>query len=553
MPFSKLGLADQLVQGILATGYTAPTAIQSRAIPLAVAGRDIIGCAQTGTGKTAAFVLPMLNHFLKHASHHKGHHTRGLVLTPTRELAQQGEEFVTGYGRFTGLQSIAIFGGVNMENQIKRLRRGVDIVVATPGRLIDHMNRRTIDLSHVEILVLDEADRMFDMGFINDVKKIIARIPAKRQTLLFSATMSPEVRSLVASIQTNPELIEIGEQRKPVETVKQVFYSSPQESKMDLMFHILRTEDLDSVLVFSRTKHGADKISNKLERAGIKAVAIHSNRTQAQRQRALAGFKQGQFKVMVATDIAARGIDVEGISHVVNFDTPTFAEDYIHRIGRTGRASATGDAITFVSNQELKYLKSIERYTDKRFELKRYPGFDYTKRTPSPEKQAESKSSEDRRDRGHGKRDERHDRRRTDSGRPQREQRHTESSGKPHREQRHENLSGKSHPERSHSDVVEKPRYEQRNSDSAGKPHAEHRYKKPFDKSRRESGSRDHRNDTAHRQSHETGKPQFTKKQPPVQSVPPSQETDWRKLVSEIEEGGSFKKKLKKLFIRDKV
>ena len=553
MPFSKLGLADQLVQGILATGYTAPTAIQSRAIPLAVAGRDIIGCAQTGTGKTAAFVLPMLNHFLQHAASHKGHPTRGLVLTPTRELAQQVEEFVTGYGRFASMQSIAIFGGVNMESQIKRLRRGVDIVVATPGRLLDHMNRRTVDLSHVEILVIDEADRMFDMGFIQDVRKIISRVPAKRQTLLFSATMSPEVKSLVASIQTNPEMIDIGERRKPVETVKQHFYSSPQESKMDLLFHILQSKELDCVLVFSRTKHGADKISNRLERGGVKAVAIHSNRTQAQRQRALAGFKQGQFRVMVATDIAARGIDVEGISHVVNYDTPTFAEDYIHRIGRTGRASATGDAITFVSNQELKYLKSIERYTDKRFELKRYPGFDYTKKAPSPERQAESKSSEDRRDRGHGKRDERHDRRRTDSGRPQREQRHTESSGKPYREQRHGDLSGKSHPERSHSDAVEKPRYEQRHSDSSGKPHAEHRYKKPFDKSRRESGSRDHRNDTARRSSQETGRPQFVKKQPPVQSIPPSQETDWRKLVSEIEEGGGLKKKLKKLFIRDKV
>ncbi len=540
MPFSKLGLDDRLVQGILATGYTAPTAIQSRAIPLAVAGRDIIGCAQTGTGKTAAFVLPMLNHFLQHAASHKGHPTRGLVLTPTRELAQQVEEFITGYGRFASLQSIAIYGGVNMESQIKRLRRGVDIVAATPGRLLDHMNRRTIDLSHVEILVIDEADRMFDMGFIQDVRKIISRVPSKRQTMLFSATMSPEVRSLVTSIQTNPEMIDIGERRKPVETVKQHFYSSPQESKMDLLLHILQSKELDCVLVFSRTKHGADKISNRLERSGVKAVAIHSNRTQAQRQRALAGFKQGQFRVMVATDIAARGIDVEGISHVVNFDTPTFAEDYIHRIGRTGRASATGDAITFVSNQELKYLKSIERYTDKRFELKRYPGFDYTKKAPSPERQAESKSSEDRRDRGHGKRDERHDRRRTDSGRPQREQRHTESSGKPYREQRRKDLS-------------EKPHSEQRHKDSSEKPHGEQGYKDSSGKSRREFSSHDRRNDTTRRPSQGSGRPQFIKKQPPVQSIPSSQETDWRKLVSEIEEGSGFKKKLKKLFIRDKV
>jgi ATP-dependent RNA helicase RhlE len=553
MPFSKLGLDDRLVQGILATGYTAPTAIQSRAIPLAVAGRDIIGCAQTGTGKTAAFVLPMLNHFLQHAASQKGHPTRGLVLTPTRELAQQVEEFITGYGRFASLQSIAIFGGVNMDSQIKRLRRGVDIVAATPGRLLDHMNRRTIDLSHVEILVIDEADRMFDMGFIQDVRKIISRVPAKRQTMLFSATMSPEVRSLVSSIQTNPEMIDIGERRKPVETVKQHFYSSPQESKMDLLFHILQSKELDCVLVFSRTKHGADKISNRLERSGVKAVAIHSNRTQAQRQRALAGFKQGQFKVMVATDIAARGIDVEGISHVVNFDTPTFAEDYIHRIGRTGRASATGDAITFVSNQELKYLKSIERYTDKRFELKRYPGFDYTKKTPSPEKQSESKSSEDRRDRGHGRRDERHDRRRTDSGRPQREQRRTETSGKPYHEQGRKDSSEKPHSEQRHTESSGKPYRDQRHKGYSEKSHDEQRRKDSSGKSRREFSSHDGRNDTTRRTSQGTGRSQFVKKQPPVQSIPPSQETDWRKLVSEIEEGGSFKKKLKKLFIREKV
>jgi ATP-dependent RNA helicase RhlE len=322
---------------------------------------------------------------------------------------------------------------------------------------------------------------------------------------------------------------------------------------MDLLFHILQSKELDCVLVFSRTKHGADKISNRLERSGVKAVAIHSNRTQAQRQRALAGFKQGQFKVMVATDIAARGIDVEGISHVVNFDTPTFAEDYIHRIGRTGRASATGDAITFVSNQELKYLKSIERYTDKRFELKRYPGFDYTKKTPSPEKQSESKSSEDRRDRGHGRRDERHDRRRTDSGRPQREQRRTETSGKPYHEQGRKDSSEKPHSEQRHTESSGKPYRDQRHKGYSEKSHDEQRRKDSSGKSRREFSSHDGRNDTTRRTSQGTGRSQFVKKQPPVQSIPPSQETDWRKLVSEIEEGGSFKKKLKKLFIREKV
>jgi len=542
MPFSKLGLADELVQGILATGYTAPTAIQERAIPLAVAGRDIIGCAQTGTGKTAAFALPMLNHFIKERPQMKGHVTRGLVLTPTRELAQQGEEFTAAYGRFAGLQSIAIFGGVNMENQIRRLRRGVDIVFATPGRLLDHISRRTIDLSHVEILVLDEADRMFDMGFIDDVRKIIAKIPAKRQTLLFSATMSKEVRGLVASIQDKPELIEIGVQRRPVETVKQHFYSSPQDSKMDLLFHILKTEEMDSILVFSRTKHGADKICTKLERSGIKAVAIHSNRTQAQRQRALAGFKQGQYKVMVATDIAARGIDVEGISHVVNFDTPTFAEDYIHRIGRTGRASATGDAITFVSTQEQKYLKSIERFTDRHFELKRYPGFDYAKRPPIPGKPSDEKFSRERRDGGHSRRND------------HRERQHSESSGKPYREHRNTEFSGKPHGVQKHSEASERPHSDQRRTEFTKRPHSEQRHSEHSGKPRSEFKQHDHRNDNRSRQAISDEKPKFVKKPSSSVSTHAAPEGDWRTLMASMEEGrGGIKKKLKRLFIRDKA
>jgi len=581
MPFSKLGLADELVQGILATGYTAPTAIQERAIPLAVAGRDIIGCAQTGTGKTAAFALPMLNHFIKEKLHNKGHQTRGLVLTPTRELAQQGEEFIAGYGRFAGLQSMSIFGGVNMENQIRRLRRGVDIIVATPGRLLDHLSRRTVDLSHVEILVLDEADRMFDMGFIDDVRKIIAKIPAKRQTLLFSATMSKEVRGLVASIQNKPELIEIGVQRRPVETVKQHFYSSPQESKMDLLFHILKTEEMDSILIFSRTKHGADKISNKLEKSGIKAIAIHSNRTQAQRQRALAGFKQGQYKIMVATDIAARGIDVEGISHVVNFDTPTFAEDYIHRIGRTGRASATGDAITFVSNQEQKYLKSIERYTDKRFELKRYPGFDYAKRPAVSEKTGDEKFSRDRRAGGHGRRDDHRERRRSESpGKPYREHRGMESARRPHSEQRHSESSGKPYREHRSAESTSRPHSEHRRTESTGRPHSEQRHSegtrrpqsehrrtettgRPQSEQRRSDHSgkprgelkpRDHRDDNRSRQEISAEKPKFTKKPSSSPSTHQAPDGDWRNLMASMEEGrGGLKKKLKRLFIRDKV
>lgn len=376
MGFTTLGLSDQLMQGISTAGYSVPTPIQSVAIPAALMGKDIIGCAQTGTGKTAAFVLPML-HRLSNANGvlKPAHHVRGLVVTPTRELAQQVEDAVREYGRFTNFRAVSIYGGASMENQLKHLRRGIDIVIATPGRLLDHIERKSIDLSKVEVLVLDEADRMLDMGFINDVRKIIAQLPAERQTLLFSATISDEIRELTRTIQKDPEYIEVGKRHNPVDTITQHFYSVQQESKTDLLFHVIDKEHMESVLVFSRTKHGADKITRRLERNGVKAVAIHSNRSQAQRQRAMDGFKRGQFKVLVATDIAARGIDVDGISHVINFDTPHHPEDYIHRIGRTGRAEATGTAITFVSRDEERHLKSIQRFIGKRFELQKYPGF----------------------------------------------------------------------------------------------------------------------------------------------------------------------------------
>ncbi|MBI5683825.1 MAG: DEAD/DEAH box helicase [Verrucomicrobia bacterium] len=376
MSFKSLGLSDKLVQGILATGYTAPTAIQSQAIPTALQGRDIIGCAQTGTGKTAAFVLPILNRLAAHeAAGHASHGIKALVLTPTRELAQQVEESVKTYGRFMNLRTLAIYGGVGYGPQLQSLQRGVDFVVATPGRLIDLMNSRRIDLSKVEVLVLDEADRMMDMGFIPDVRRIVAQIPKERQTLMFSATMSREIRELTATIQRQPQLIEIGERRNPVATVTQHIFTVPREQKMDLLIHIVEEANLDCVLVFSRTKHGADRISQKLERRGIRSAALHSNRTQSQRQKALDGFKRGHYRVLVATDIAARGIDVEGISHVINFDTPVYAEDYIHRIGRTGRAMATGDAITFVSRDEEDHLRSIEKFIGKRLERKRHPTF----------------------------------------------------------------------------------------------------------------------------------------------------------------------------------
>ncbi len=361
MPFKAIGLSDPLVQGILATGYTAPTEIQSQAIPAAISGQDVLGCAQTGTGKTAAFVLPILNR-LDHKKVPGKKRIRSLILTPTRELATQIEDCIKGYGRFTKIRTLSVYGGVSINNQLNALQQGVDIVVATPGRLLDHMQRGSIALDKVEVLVLDEADRMFDMGFIKDVQKIIKALPKHRQTLLFSATMSQEIKTLVKTVQKSPKVIQIGPLRNPIDTITQSLIYVPKQSKMDLLLHLLEENSMYSVLVFSRTKYGADKICRKLSKAGVPSVAIHSNRTQNQRQQALNGFKAGKFQVMVATDIAARGIDVEGITHVVNYDVPGFAEDYIHRIGRTGRATTTGDAIMFVSEEETKALRGIEKF-----------------------------------------------------------------------------------------------------------------------------------------------------------------------------------------------
>jgi len=380
MPFKTMGLADPLVQGILATGYTAPTEIQSQAIPAILDGKDIIGCAQTGTGKTAAFVLPILNLLETVPQKSKKKKTRVLVVTPTRELAVQIEKAVRGYGRFMDLKTIAVYGGTRIESQIKFLRRGVEVVVATPGRLLDHIQRETVNLSMVEILVLDEADRMFDMGFIEDIRKIVKQLPAKRQTLLFSATMPEAIKKLTKSIQKSPQMIQIGFQNNPIETITQHVFPVPQAQKMDLLLHLLESGGMYSVLIFSRTKRGADRICKRLSKCDIDAVAIHSDRTQRQRLSALEGFKCGKYQVMVATDIAARGINVEGISHVINFDVPGYAEDYIHRIGRTGRATATGDAITFVSQEEVENLRKIEKFIERKFKPTMVDGFAYTHR-----------------------------------------------------------------------------------------------------------------------------------------------------------------------------
>lgn len=376
MSFSSLGLPEPILQGVYASGYGTPTEIQQKSIPAALAGRDILGCAPTGTGKTAAFVLPILSHLLKIPQNsYKNGSPRALILTPTRELAQQIEDSIFGYGSYTDFRPLSVYGGVSYKNQLRELKNGVDIIVATPGRLLDHLNNRTISLSQVEILVLDEADRMYDMGFIHDVRTIASRVPSNRQTLLFSATMSSDIRSLVSELQRSPLYVEIGAPNSPADLVDQQFYYVPKEAKLNLLVHILKNYAVETMLVFSKTKIGADRINRRLQKESINSSTIHADRSQAQRQQALDGFKRRKFKVLVATDLAARGIDIDKIACVVNYDTPEFAEDYIHRIGRTGRAESSGIAITFVSEDEKKNMKRIEFLTGKQFRLREFPGF----------------------------------------------------------------------------------------------------------------------------------------------------------------------------------
>jgi ATP-dependent RNA helicase RhlE len=382
MSFSTLGLGPKLLQSILDLGYAAPTPIQSAAIPLLLEGKDLIGIAQTGTGKTAAFVLPMLERLAKQKPQ-QGRGPRALIVAPTRELALQIDENVRLLGKHMQVRCATIFGGVGEAPQIQAVRRGVDIVVATPGRLIDLMGAGHVSLRGVEIAVLDEADRMLDMGFLPQIRRIVATLPKERQTLLFSATLSKDIEKVTAEFLRSPQTVEIGRRSTPTDTVAQFLYPVAKSRKVDLLIHLLRDNTLDTVLVFSRTKHGADKIARKLQQAYVQAATIHSNRSQSQRVAALDAFKSGRCRVLVATDIASRGIDVEGISHVINFDFPMHPEDYVHRIGRTGRAEAIGDAISFVTPDDEPYVRELEKMTKKRVARKTLQGFDYTDR-PSP-------------------------------------------------------------------------------------------------------------------------------------------------------------------------
>ena len=377
MNFEQFNLDPRLMQGIKYAGYETATPIQEAAIPAAVRGRDIIGTAQTGTGKTAAFVLPILNKLLDGP---KGM-PRVLIVTPTRELAEQINQVVHALAVGTGLRSATIYGGVGADRQIKALRQGVDILVATPGRLLDLMQQRFAKLNRVEVLVLDEADRMFDMGFLPDVKRIIKAVPVERQTMLFSATFPAEVELLASHSLINPQRISMGIS-KPAITVTHALYPVPSHLKSALLLRLLKQIDSDTVLVFTRTKHRADKVARQIAHAGHRVTSLHGNRTQGQREHALHGFKTGHFPIMVATDIAARGLDIEGITHVINYDMPDTADAYIHRIGRTGRAQRTGDAFTLVTPEDNDMIRALERIMGGPIKRETLPDFDYS--TPAP-------------------------------------------------------------------------------------------------------------------------------------------------------------------------
>jgi ATP-dependent RNA helicase RhlE len=370
--FDELGLSAQMLRAIKDAGYTKPTPIQAQAIPLGLKGRDIMGLAQTGTGKTAAFTIPIVERLTGGPKR-----TRALILTPTRELCQQVEESFRKYGRHSQLEVISVYGGVGYEPQIKALRDGVDVIVATPGRLIDHLEKENVHFGQIEVLVLDEADRMLDMGFAPQIQKIIAQVDKYRQTLLFSATMPPEVEALARKYLRKPVVLQVGRRSAAATTVSHCVYPVPKDKKTALLAMLIKEHDMHSVLVFTRTKHGADRVVKHLEKEGIASDALHADKTQGQRTKALADFKKGKTKVLIATDIAQRGLDISHITHVVNYDVPQQAEDYVHRIGRTGRAAKTGDAFTFMSADEIGMVRTIERMIGKPIPRISVPGYDF--------------------------------------------------------------------------------------------------------------------------------------------------------------------------------
>ena len=372
MPFTKFGLSPAVLEGVKAMGYIEPTPIQLRTIPLMLSGRDVIGSAQTGTGKTAAFALPILSQLGE-----PGNVTRALILEPTRELAAQVETHFRDLARFTRIRVAVVFGGVGYGHQIDALKTGVDVIVATPGRLLDHIERGTCRLGHVKFLVLDEADRMLDMGFLPDVRRIVEQCPRQRHSSLFSATVPPQIETLIQWAMKDPETVEIGLRRSPAETVKHVVYPVAEDQKTDLLRALLDQVKYDSVIVFCRTKNRADRIGHMLKKNNHAVATLHSNRTQREREQALRGFRDGHYEVLVATDIAARGLDVADVSHVINFDVPQHPEDYVHRIGRTGRAQALGDAFTLMVAEDGAHMAAIERFIGRKIERVKLENFNY--------------------------------------------------------------------------------------------------------------------------------------------------------------------------------
>ncbi|CAK8719786.1 MAG: DEAD/DEAH box helicase [Candidatus Electrothrix sp. AS4_5] len=369
MKFTEFGFKSALVAAIKTCGYSAPTDIQQQAIPHLVQGRDLLGLAQTGTGKTAAFVLPTLQRLTKKT----GKKVQALILTPTRELSEQVHENIQLLGRGTGLQSCTLYGGVSKATQVRKLKQGVDIVVACPGRLLDHLDSKTLDLSSVEVLILDEADQMCDKGFLPDIRRILKKVPHQRQSMVFSATMPKEIRCFVEEILTDPVTIRVNHE-KPTATIKHALYQIPQGQKTTLLKHILQHQEMTTTLVFTRTKYKAKNLAQQLQKCGFKTTSLQGNLSQNQRKKAMAGFKAGTFNILVATDIAARGIDVSGISHVINYDMPDTVETYTHRVGRTGRAEQTGDAYTFATSEDLKMVRSVERSLGKSIPRKQVSG-----------------------------------------------------------------------------------------------------------------------------------------------------------------------------------
>jgi len=398
VPFAKLGLPPLIVKGVRAAGYTKPTPIQQRAIPIVLQGQDLVAAAQTGTGKTAAFVLPILARLIE------GHSAlRALVLVPTRELAAQVETNARDYARFTRLRAGVAYGGVPIGPQERMLRNeGVDLLVATPGRLLDLLGRQSVSLMDVEVLVLDEADRMVDMGFAPDLRRILKLLPERRQTLLFSATMPPELNKVAKETLHNPQRVDLAPPSRPAAGITQAIYPVPRHLKTDLLDEIIERSKVDSAIVFTRTKHGADRLTRQLEKRGHSVAALHGDRTQSQRERALAGLRRGRVRILVATDIASRGIDVKDISHIINYDVPHTPEDYVHRIGRTGRVDAVGDAFTLMSTEEAADVTAIERFLGRTIPRVSLPDFDYHKRS----EQGQSHSGE-RSGRGGGTRGDR--------------------------------------------------------------------------------------------------------------------------------------------------